>query len=168
MNALDFVLLALLVFGLIKGIMRGFVLEAASLLGLIIGVYTAKAYSDSFAQTLHHWFDLSIKYIVPVAFLLIFILVIIVCHLLAKLIDKSLKIKLLKRTNQALGAFLSLLKYLVFLSIILNIFHAIDEKANLVNQSKKVNSLLYYPIKNVVPTVFPYVEWEDFVKNKNN
>lgn len=168
MNVLDIILLALLVFGVVKGIIKGFVLEAASLFGVILGVYAAKIYSSSFAYSLHHWFDLSVKYIVPVAFFLIFIFSIIIFHLLAKIIDKTVKINMLKKMNQFLGALFSLLKYAFLISIFLNVFQAIDEKAHFIKESKKNDSLLYYPIKSLVPTVFPYVVWEDFVKNENN
>lgn len=168
MNALDFFLLAFLAFGIFKGIMKGFIVQAASLLGVFLGVYIAKFYSQGFALSLFEWFDLSVKYIVPVAFFLIFVFVILVCHFLAKILDKSLRIGVLSQINQSLGAFFGFIKYAIILSILLNVFHAIDDRAHMIKQTKKDGSLLYNPIKKLVPAVFPYVEWEDFIKNDNN
>lgn len=168
MNALDFVLIIFLLFGIFKGVMRGFILEAASLVGVILGVYIARAYSGRFSLSMHEWFDLAPKYTVPVAFFVLFVLIILTCHLLAKVLDRTIKINMLKRINQIGGGFLGLIKYAIVLSILVNVFHSIDEKAHMIKQTKKEGSLLYYPIKGLVPDVFPYVEWKDFVKNENN
>ena len=165
MNALDIVLFIILIYGIAKGIIKGFVLEAASFVGVILGIYLAKIYSDRTAVSVHEWFYLSTKYAKPMGFLLLFVLVILICHFLAKLLDRAVKLVLLDWLNKVAGAFLGLLKYALVLSIFLNVFQVMDNKVKMIKQEKKDSSLLYNPLKNLVPTIMPYVDWDDFVKN---
>ena len=52
MVALDIILIALMVFAIIRGLMKGFVMEIASLVGIVISIFVAK----NFGETLMGWF----------------------------------------------------------------------------------------------------------------
>lgn len=168
MNALDIVFFAILIYGIYKGIIRGFVIEIGSLVGVILGIYIAKMNSDRFGASLHEWFDLSSRYTKPVAFFLLFVVVILTCHFFAKLLDKVVKIVMLDWLNKVCGSVIGLFKYTLILSIFLNVFHSIDNKVRMINNEKKNGSLLYHPIKNFAPAIMPYISWDDFVKKENN
>jgi membrane protein required for colicin V production len=168
MNALDLVFIFVLIYGIFKGFIRGFVLEAASLIGVILGIYIAKMNSDRFGISLHEWFDLSTRYAKPIAYFLLFLFVILSCHFLAKILDKLVKLALLDWLNKLLGSVTGMLKYALILSVFLNVFHTIDAKVGMINNEKKDKSLLYHPIKRLVPAIMPFIAWEDFVKNENN
>lgn len=168
MNALDIVIFAILIYGAIKGYIKGLILEASSLIGVIIGIYLAKIYSDNAAASMQEWFDLSQRYAQPMGYFLVFVFVVLICHFIAKLVDRIVKVVLLDWLNKGAGIFFGLLKYALVLSIFLNVFQAIDNKVKMIKQEKKDSSLLYNPIKNFVPTVMPYIHWDDFVKNSSN
>ncbi len=163
MNFIDIVILIILLFGLIKGVVRGFVLQLFSLLGILIGIYVAKMYIGTLTYIIIQWVEIEEMYAKPIAYLLIFCVIILAAHLIAKLLDKSIKISLLKWINNLLGAVLGILKYALVLSILLNVFHIIDSKSRIIKQEKKNESSLYSPVLSIIPKIMPYVN-TDFLE----
>ena len=73
MNWIDFVIIILLVFGLARGYINGFVKELASLLALILGIWGAIKFSSWTAARLYDYFDMTGRYVGIIAFLVTFI-----------------------------------------------------------------------------------------------
>lgn len=163
MNFIDIIILIILLFGLIKGIIRGFVLQLFSLLGILLGIYIAKMYIGTITFIIMQWVEIEAVYAKPIAYLLIFCVIILAAHMISKLLDKSIKISLLKWMNKSLGALLGLFKYALVLSILLNAFQVIDSKGRIIKQEKKNNAALYHPVLNIVPKVMPFVN-TDFLE----
>jgi membrane protein required for colicin V production len=156
MNWLDVLLLLPIGIGIFRGITKGFVHEVFSLIGVFAGVILAKLYAHSFAQSfLKAWFDLDLKYAQPIAFILIFIVSAVVAHLLAVLISQILKVMLLDWFNKLLGAIFGCLKYILIMSIILNLFDLVNHKVKFINPSTTEHSFMYKPIKKIVLKVAP-------------
>ncbi|MDR1679106.1 MAG: CvpA family protein [Prevotellaceae bacterium] len=162
MNALDVVFGIVLLYGLIKGIFRGFILEAASFIGVVSGIYIANIFDENVAQYIGEYCDLSSRFSQPIAFFLIFAAIVVLCHFVAKIIDKAAKMMMLGWLNKLLGATFSLLKYAFIISILLNVIQAIDSRDKLISLDKKACSHLYLPLKNLAPTAMPYIDETDF------
>lgn len=163
MNFLDIFIVIILVYGIIKGIIRGFVLQSFSILGVIIGIYFSILYVGRVSLWVSHGIDISLTYARPISYFIIFCAVILSFHLVAKLLDKSIKVSLVSWVNKLLGAVLGLLKYALVLSIFLHVFQAMDKNEKVLKHEKKANSLLYYPVFKIVPKLMPYVD-ADFLK----
>ena len=73
MSIIDIVLGALLLFGLIRGAMKGLFVEVASLVALVLGVYGAIHFSGFAAELLESKVDWSEKTINIVAFAITFL-----------------------------------------------------------------------------------------------
>ena len=164
MNYIDIIILVLLIYALIKGILKGFVLQFFSLVGIFIGIYIAKVHINTIALVISAWTQLELAYAKPIAYLIIFLVVITMSHFVAKIIDKSFNISLLKWVNNLLGASLGLLKYVLMLSILLNVMEAIDTNNKLISMESKNKSSFYSPILQVVPKIMPFIQ-KDFLKN---
>lgn len=93
MNPLDWLLAVLLTYSVVRAAMRGFVLEAFSLAGLVLGFLFACWFYRSFALALHGLIATP-----PVAQLAAFVLILIVTMIVASLIGR-----LLRRTVSAVG-----------------------------------------------------------------
>ncbi|MBN2787896.1 MAG: CvpA family protein [Paludibacteraceae bacterium] len=158
MGFLDIIILIVLLYGLVKGIIRGFILQFFSLIGVFIGIYAAKIYALKFTLLISQWFSISTTYAKPITYLLIFCAVILCLHLLAKLLDKSIKVSLVNWVNKLLGALLGILKYALILSILLTVFQALDKNSRMIKQSTKNKSVLYSPILNIVPRLMPTID----------
>lgn len=164
MNFIDIIILIILLFGLIKGIIRGFILQLFSLLGIILGIYIAKMYIGTITFLIMQLIDIEEMYAKPLAYLIIFCVIILVSHLIAKLLDNTIKISLFKWLNSLLGGILGLVKYALVLSILLNVFQVIDSKERIIKQKEKNSSSLYKPVLNLVPTLMPSID-TDFLEN---
>ena len=90
MNWIDFILLVPVLYGLIRGLMRGAVLEIASFLGIIIALFVARLYAPVVSYHFESWLDVSDKSAQIIAFGTVFLVTLILIQILARLIDKFL------------------------------------------------------------------------------
>jgi len=110
MNYLDLIFGGLLVFGGIRGFIKGFIIEAASLIALVFGLVGSLLFVDFIDDSLKSFLNpinIPPKWIV---FLLIFTSILIITSLIAKLLTKIIKIAFLGNINKILGALFGLLK----------------------------------------------------------
>ena len=89
MNVIDIILGIILLFGLIRGVMRGFIIELASLVALIVGVYGAIHFSYFAFDFLQNQFDWDEQYIQLTAFAITFILIVIFVLFISSFNDKA-------------------------------------------------------------------------------
>ena len=78
MTILDIILIALLVFGLVRGFFKGLFVEVASLIALVAGVYGAIHFSYFVADLLQAKTEWTEKTINVTAFAITFVIIIIV------------------------------------------------------------------------------------------
>src|SRR4030065_2652409 len=88
MNWIDFIIIILLVFGLARGFINGFIKELASLLALVVGIWGAIKFSSFTAEKLYDYFDMTGQYVGIIAFMITFIIIVIIIHFLGLLLDK--------------------------------------------------------------------------------
>ena len=62
--------------------------------------------------------------------------------------------------NRLLGVLFSVLKIAFIVSIILVLINKADNKYNFIPDETKENSLLYKPLSNFAPMIFPYLNFE--------
>ncbi|HET8809742.1 MAG TPA: CvpA family protein [Flavobacteriaceae bacterium] len=157
MNVIDIILGVILLFGLIRGLMKGFFVELASLVALIAGVYGAIHFSyilKGFLFDLVSWDE---KYVQLVAFALTFIIIVVLISLLGKLLTKFSSLIALGFVNRLLGAVFGFLKMAFFLSIIILFFDGFNQNGAFLEKQKVDTSVLYEPVKNFVPMLLPAV-----------
>ena len=165
MNYFDIVIGIILLVGIIKGFKNGLVIELASLAALVLGVFGAVKFSSLTEAWLSQHF--SSNYIGIIAFLITFAAIVVGVHLIAKAVDKLVKAVALGTVNRILGAAFSLLKYGFILSILLAVFNSIDRNFNIVPQETKESSILYRPLSELAPKVFPYLKFDtDEIRKK--
>ena len=168
MNALDIIILIPFCFGMVRGFIKGFVRQAASLAGLVVGVYCANFFSTGIAQLLADCFNTPIQYGKVIAFCIIFTGIGIASYFAAVFVSNLLKKIALSGLNRLVGALFGGLKYLLVISIFINVLQAVDEKVHVVADEQKNNSLLYYPAQKFVLTILPYIHFSDFTSAQNN
>jgi membrane protein required for colicin V production len=168
MSFLDIILAALLVYSLYKGIKNGLFVELASLISLFLGVFIAIKFSYLIKSALEDAVSWQPKYIEVTAFALTFFLAVVGIHLLAKFFTGIADFAYLGWLNKLGGAFFSVLKTILALSIIFNIFQKINVNNLIVKQETLNNSMFYNPIQEVSKFIYPTLEeWYNDFKNKN-
>lgn len=158
MNVVDIILGSLILLGVIRGLMRGFFVELASITALIVGIYGAIHFSDYAAAFLENRIDWDEKYINLAAFALTFVILVLAIALAGKALTKIADFAALGILNKLLGAIFGALKIAFILSVILIIFSKTDKAIPFLDENALENSVLYQPIKSLVPMVFPSIE----------
>ena len=126
MNTLDIIIVVCLGYGLIRGLIRGFILEIAGVIALFIGSFGAFIFTFSFADFLKHYIELNPKIIHGISFLLLFAGIVYGISLLAKMITKTLQIAYLGLFNRFAGGLFGFIKWSVILSAIILVFNQIE------------------------------------------
>ena len=123
MNVLDYIILGLMAFFVVKGIFRGFFREISSLAGIIFGIWIGNHYYPQMANLLKTYIPLE-KSLSLISFLLLFILVVIVFNLSGMLLHHFFKKLFIAWVDRGLGFGLALIKGIIisYLLIVLLIF----------------------------------------------
>jgi membrane protein required for colicin V production len=165
MNWIDFIIIILLVFGLARGYINGFIKELASLLALILGIWGAIKFSTWTAAKLYDYFDMTGNYVGILAFLVTFIVIVVIIHFIGLLIDKLTDKLSLGFLNSLLGMIFGIFKSALFLSVIFVVLNAIDAKHPFLPKETISKSRFYNPIGDLAPAIFPVIGEGGFDKS---
>ena len=157
MNTFDIIIAALLLFGFVRGLMKGLFVEVASLAALIAGVYGAIHFSYFVGDWLQDSVDWDEKYISLTAFAATFIIIIITISLAGKLLTKIADFAALGLINKVLGGVFGALKIGLILSVIFIFFGKMNDTIPFVEEETLEESILFDPVKKIAPTIFPSI-----------
>lgn len=159
MNIFDIIIAALLIFAFVRGIMKGLFAEVASLVGIIAGVYIAIHYAHHLEfylvkLTSINWSDETNGI---VAFAITFLVVVIVIIMIGKILTKIADVAALGMLNKLLGGVFGVLKIALILSVIFTFFGRVNNMVPFIKQETLDESLLYGPVKEIAPALFPSI-----------
>ena len=146
-----------MVFALVRGMMNGFIKEIASTIGFLLGLLVAATCYETLGEYLTVDGSEVNMFTSIVAFLLLWIIVPIIFGLLATLITKLLNLTGLGIINRLLGGVLSMAKYLVLLSCVLNVMVSL----NILNNERTEGSVMLEPVQFI--TKFAMERASDYV-----
>ena len=167
---IDIVFLILLLLACVKGYSKGLIIALFSVIGFIAGLAAALKLSDYAAEKLSGTFNSSGKWLPFISFLLVFLVVVILVYLGARLIQKSIEMVMMGWINRIGGVILYILLYSILFSIFL--FYAVQLRllsAETINASQAYSYLqpLGPFIINSLGSVIPvfkdmFVQLQDF------
>lgn len=148
---IDIFIIVLLVWAGYSGWRAGFLKEVISTVGFLVGLLVATACYGAFGQYLT--VDGSDTNMVTsiIAFLLLWIIVPIFLGLVANILTRALKGMKLGIPNSILGTLVSLIKYFILLSCILNVMDGL----HILNKDRTESSYLYAPVTGALRLFFP-------------
>ncbi len=155
MSVIDIVLGALILFGLVRGFMKGLFVEVASLVALVAGVYGAIHFSNFASDFLQSKVDWNEKTINITAFAITFVIIVLAIALAGKALTKLADFAALGIINKLLGGIFGALKIALILSVVLNIFDKLNSTITFVEEENIDDTVLYKPVKSLLPTIFP-------------
>lgn len=156
MNSLDLFLLIPITLGFIFGLFKGLIKELISLVAIIAGIYGAKLFAPLVSKILINTFAFSLATARPTAYIILFIAIGIGLLMAANAIDKIFDSLSLGGLNKLLGGVFGALKYALIVSVLLNVFDALDSRFNIVKHQTKENSIAYKPLMKFGPGL-----WEE-------
>lgn len=157
-NYIDLLLILPLAWAAYKGFRRGLVLEIASIVGLIAGVYAAIKFSGFIASKLDPHLDISESWLGIISFVITFIGVVFLVNILGKVLEKTIKMVALGMLNRIAGSLFSLLKTVLILSFLIFFINQFDSVFRIIPIETKSGSMLYGPIQKVAPNIMPVIQ----------
>lgn len=146
---IDLAFAILIVLAIIKGYQKGLIVAVFSVLAFIIGLAAALKLSTIAAAYLKDSIDVSAKWLPFLAFILVFIIVVILVRLGGNLVEKAFQIVLLGWLNRVGG----ILLYIVLYTVIFSIFLFYAEKLQVLQPQAIQASQTYAYIQPWAPEV---------------
>ena len=157
MNFLDIVLGLLLLWGLWKGLNNGLLIEVASIIALIAGIYGAIHFSYIAGNYISERMQWDEKIINIAALIITFMLIVLVAHILGKILTKIIDFAMLGILNKIAGAIFGILKVAVILGALLVFLERLNTNFDFPSQEMKANSILYAPLIDIGAFLFDNV-----------
>jgi membrane protein required for colicin V production len=152
---IDYILLAFMAMGLIRGLRNGFFIELAGLISLLFGVYLAIKFSYIVNHFLAREVSWNPKIIQVIAFVVTLAIVLVGAALLAKFFTTVARVAQLGAINKLGGGILGALKLLVVLSLGIAMFNKLNFSYAFVSKQTIEKSWLYLPVQGVSALIYP-------------
>ena len=166
MNNLDIIIAIILFLFGFKGLRKGLIIEVVTLLALVAGIYGAMHFSDFTAERLVEFIEVNPKYIDTVAFVLTFILLVIVVNIIGRAISKLVETMNLGFLDR-LGGFVFGVATGVLLCSLLVLVLNNFQLNGLVKEDTKKESKLYPYVEQTVPYLYKGFDLvKDVIKDK--
>ena len=161
MNVVDIILVVLLVAAAINGFTKGFFVELASIVSLILGIWAAVEFSGLVQHWLSKYISWSYESTRLASFILIFVFVVILVHLIATLTEKFVQAIALSIFSRLAGAIFGALKAAFIISILMILISKIEDyTVTIIPERAKAESRFWGPIENMAPNILPFLRDE--------
>ncbi|MFV0376119.1 MAG: CvpA family protein [Mangrovibacterium sp.] len=161
MNYIDIVLGIILLIAAVRGFLKGFIVELASLVALVLGLWGAIHFSHYIGNFLSDTFNWNSKHAGLLAFVITFLLILVLIYILGKSLTQVAEAVQLGFLNKLAGMLFGILKTAVILSMLLVFFDNVDKNSQFLSPEIKEKSQVYEPIKNLVPTLLPFLDFRN-------
>lgn len=148
MNWLDIAIVAPLLFGLIMGLIRGLVSELNAILSVLLGIIGVRFFGPDVAAWTHNMTSWHMEFCVVFSYVLLFLAIVIVCHLFSKLIQNFIKKIQLGWINRLLGSLCGTLKWAVIVLFLVFLVGQLDHQFGIMPTNVKQESALYQKTLN--------------------
>lgn len=119
MNSADIVILVLLTIGAFRGFRKGFLLEIVGILALLLGIFGAIKLLQEGMEFLSEHFEISSQFLPYVAFLVLFILIMVGVSIIGRFIKKVIDLTPLGTLDNFAGAVVGVLKWALGISFLI-------------------------------------------------
>lgn len=158
MNVIDIILGVLLLLGFIRGFQKGFIIELAGIVALLAGIFGGLEYGYIAEGYLENWTDWSPSGIEIAGFFIVFIGIVILVSVIAKILTTIVHSIALGLINRIFGAVFGVIKTGLFIFILLLIFDYVNGDGRFVSEAKLEESVVVTTIRELSSTLLPSLE----------
>lgn len=155
MNPIDLVVYLVLALAVFEGWRRGVVLQICSLAGLFAGIWLAARYGSVVGR----WLRMDDAVAVAGGFTVVLIAAILAVAIAGKLLRKLFRFVGFGIPDIVLGIAVSVLKYLLLLSVLFAALGNLEDDNGLVTRETIDGSRWYGPVRKVSDHIFPFLDW---------
>ncbi len=158
MNVFDALVLFCLGYGLIRGLVKGFIIEISGVLALVLGVFGALQFARGVTYLIKDWIALDSRLIQGISFLLLFIAITYGISLLAKMLTKTLQVVALGLFNRLAGGLFGLIKWTLILTAIVLLFNQVDLVLSIVPEAFLAESISHPILLEFSGILFEWIQ----------
>ena len=158
MNILDIVLLLLFIPGIVRGLSKGFLEQAVSLVGIFASAWVAFRFSDRLIPFLATHIPATENVLHLIAFGIILVVCLIVVLILANLLTRIVEMAMLGWLNKLLGLILGVAVSALIIGLLIVVFDSLNARFNLVTSPILQESFLYPLLRDAACGIFPYLK----------
>ena len=156
MNIIDIIILIILAIFCIKGFFRGFIMEAFTLVGLILAYVIALREMSALAALIGRAVRVPPWLATALSFFLIFIIVIVFCRIMAGALRKLMRWSLLGSLDRGGGVIIGIIKGALVTSLLALLISMIPVTEEM--RQIQRDSYLFGRVRNVAPAVFNVIK----------
>ena len=157
MGFLDIILALLLLRGLWRGFKNGLLLELASIIALIAGIFGAIHFSYIAGDYLSEHMQWNESYINLASFIITLVVIMIAVHFAGKLLTAIANIAFLGLINKIAGGLFGVLRAAIILGAILAFFEQVNSTVGFIGNETLQSSILFEPVKEIGKFFFSMV-----------
>lgn len=154
MNSFDISIMIIIAAGFVFGLFKGLVRELAGLIAIVLGIYGAKIFSALLAPVLCNVFGVMPKVSQPLSYVILFVTIVVLLLLAARIVDKLFEAVSLGSLNKFLGGVFGALKFALIISVLLNVFDALNQNFAFRDTDKQQSSVIYKPLVRMAPELW--------------
>ena len=143
MTWIDILILLPLLIGLVRGLMRGVVVELTAIVAIILGFVGARLWGARFSLWLIGQFEWPEAVCSVVAYSLIFLGIALFLNIAARLVSRLFKAISLSWLNRLLGALFGMGKWAIVVLLLVLCVHRLDDQFHFFRSDLKQQSTIY-------------------------
>lgn len=155
MNVVDLIVCLVLALALWNGWRQGFVVQVCSLAGIVAGIWLA----SQFGAQVGAWLRLDEEVAAAGGFVTVLVAVVLIIAIAGRLVRRLFHFAGLGLADILLGMAVSVVKYLLVLSVLFSAFDKLNVDYGLVGPQTLGESRSYRPIMHLSDSLFPFLEW---------
>lgn len=160
MNWFDIAIFVIIIAAAIKGYISGFIKQLASLAGIIAGAIFAGKIAGFITPYIHDTTQTNNYIVEALSYFIAFLIIVIAFLLLGRIVQGMLEAVKLNFINRLAGVVFSAGKWLIVLSILLNVIVELDQKKIIIKPEIRENSKTYPYIKAITPYFIPFLDFD--------
>ena len=157
MNLIDIIILIVAIPMVVRGISKGFISQAVSLLALFAGTFAAYRITLAAGSSVADAFGISVTAGNIIVFAVALVAVWAILAVVGHFIKNILRLVLLEWVDHVLGGLFALGTTILVCGLVAIMFDALNTTTYLVDRQYLEGSSLYYPVQNLAATAFPYL-----------
>lgn len=159
MNWFDIFIIIVIIYCSIKGYKSGLIKQLTSLVGLIAAAILSGQISTIIYPYIQGFAQLPNYLTSPLSYIIAFAIIILFFYLIGTMLDSMIKTIKIGTLNKLAGVILCVAKWVIAISIILNIIIKADEHQQLVTGRIQNRSITYQYIQPIAPLIIPYLKF---------
>lgn len=152
---IDIVLSIFILWGMLRGFKRGFIIELCTLMALILGIFGAAYFGVEMSGYLESEFNADSRVSLVLAFAILFVGIVIAVFIFGKVLEGLIKLVALNLINKLAGLLFGGLKFALILSGLIFILNGFPFSEKIIPQQWKKESYLYAPISELALMIYP-------------